>query len=406
MEEGSKSSPTEDKAPQSYWVGQELAWEADPIPVVLFVELPYWLMVPDCPVLVSVRDHVFRMEVRSGLRTLHATEVLDSQRNCIHIGPNHNNLDPELREYIDEHDVPVLSRKCKTVLRVHSRCNGDVLSAAQSEERQRVAHWYLKSFCEAHIEVVNKLVQRYRLATYDYFPYEVSPWDIPVWFVESEKGTTRVVLFSYADWDWKPLIRPKEGPDETYRLIDPSSLQAAMATDPTAGELELLDAVNLMERGDYTGAVRRITTAIEAVVEQVLRVELAKRYEADDVERRLYASQNDFSGRLRQYQKLSERTMPEELSADLEATRGMRHDIVHRGARIVHAERGKAQRSVDTGRWIFNWLENREDHAVKREKDLAMRSLGRHYSIYDTEITPEGVVVHKPLFLEEQTEET
>jgi len=188
-------------------------------------------------------------------------------------------------------------------------------------------------------------------------------------------------------------------------FITPSSLQAAMATDPTAGELELLDAVNLMERGDYTGAVRRITTAIEAVVEQVLRVELAKRYEADDVERRLYASQNDFSGRLRQYQKLSERTMPEELSADLEATRGMRHDI-HRGARIVHAERGKAQRSVDTGRWIFNWLENREDHAVKREKDLAMRSLGRHYSIYDTEITPEGVVVHKPLFLEEQTEET
>jgi len=47
LEEGSKSSPTEDEAPQSYWVGQELAWEADPIPVVLFVELPYWLMVPD-----------------------------------------------------------------------------------------------------------------------------------------------------------------------------------------------------------------------------------------------------------------------------------------------------------------------------------------------------------------------
>jgi hypothetical protein len=206
----------------------------------------------------------------------------------------------------------------------------------------------------------------------------------------------------YADWYWKPLIGPIQGPAEIYKLIDPSSLQSAMSADPSAGELELLDAMNLMERGDYSGAIRRITTAIEAVVEQVLREELAKRHEENEVERRLRASQNDFPGRVRQYQKLSGRTMGEMLSADLETTREMRHDIVHRGARIVHAERGKAQRSVDTGRWIFNWFENREDRAAKREKNPALRSLGRYFSIYSAEITPHGVVVREsPLFEEE-----
>lgn len=390
----------------SYWVGQELDWEAAPVSVVLFVELPYWLMAPDFPLTVVVRDHEFQVEIRSGLRALYAREVQDSQLSCIHIGPDHSGLNPELRKYIDDHEVPVLSRKCKTVLRIHSRCNGDVLSATQDEGRQEAAHWYLKALCEAHIEVVNKLIQHYRLATYDYFPYEVSPWDVPVWFVEAKEGFTRVALLSYADWDQKPLVGPIGGLGQAYKLIDPPDLQAALSTDATAGELELLDAINLMERGDYTGAVRRITTAIEALVEQVLREELEKRHTAAEVERRLHASRNDFLGRLRQYQKLSERTMPEMLNAELETTRQMRHEIVHRGARIIHAERGRAQRSVDTGRWIFNWLENREDRAAMREKNLALRSLGRHFSLYNAEITPDGALVHKPPPIEEEAEKT
>ncbi len=35
--------------PESYSLGQELDWDADPLPVTLFVELPFWLMVPSCP---------------------------------------------------------------------------------------------------------------------------------------------------------------------------------------------------------------------------------------------------------------------------------------------------------------------------------------------------------------------
>ncbi len=46
-DEPTKQQATE-QSPSSYWVGEELNWEADPVPVILFVELPFWLMVSDC----------------------------------------------------------------------------------------------------------------------------------------------------------------------------------------------------------------------------------------------------------------------------------------------------------------------------------------------------------------------
>jgi hypothetical protein len=269
-------------------------------------------------------------------------------------------------------------------------------AAEDGSNRSGVAQWYLRAVCEAHIAVVNKLIRSYRLTTYDYFPYEVSPWDIPAWFVDQEGNSTRVGLLPYADWDYKPRGGTSEGQPDEYKLTEPPALQSAILAEASTAELELLDAINLMERGDYSGAVRRITTAIEAVLESVLGDELRQLYPDPEVANRLRASQNDFPGRLRQYLKLSGRTFPEAHSQDLEATRRIRHTIVHEGNRISYAERGRAQRSVDTGRWIFNWLENEPERAERREKRLALRSLGRHLSLYHAEITPDGVVVHKP----------
>ena len=79
-----------------------------------------------------------------------------------------------------------MSRKCKTVLRIHSDCNKDVLAASREKDRQKECGlcFISQSFCEAHFDIVNRLIQQYRLATYDYFAYELSPWDIPIWFVK------------------------------------------------------------------------------------------------------------------------------------------------------------------------------------------------------------------------------
>jgi hypothetical protein len=248
---------------------------------------------------------------------------------------------------------------------------------------------YFAALCAGHIPVVNEVIVRYRLATYDYFPFEVSPWDVPVWFVQAAQGHVMVPLLPHRSWDDKPLVN-----GELMSLITPDELSAARTT-PEPGEVELLDGLMLMERGDYAGAVRRVVTAVEVIVESRLRVEFEQLYPSAEVERRLMASQNDFPGRLRQWARLSGNELPEPLVGELERTRALRHAIVHRGLRFPYRERGTAQRAVDTTRWAYNFVEGRADLVRVRETRLALRSIGRFSAAmhFGTEITPEGVVV-------------
>jgi len=177
--------------------------------------------------------------------------------------------------------------------------------------------------------------------------------------------------------------------------ISLTELQSAMTAEPSAGELELLDALNFMERGDYSGSIRRITTAIEAQLESVLRQELIKIHTLAEVDKEVKATKNKFLKRWGQYETLSGRKLNAGLSKELETTRDLRNSIVHRGYRIPFQERGNAQRAIDTGRWIFNWLENQPTRQSVREKRIAMRPLGRHFSLFNSEITSMGVIVHK-----------
>jgi len=398
MSDNNTQSSGKVSLPQEYWIGQELDWEAPSIPVDLRVELPFWIMVPDCVQDVDVNGHKFSVEIKDSYVELYAGAVTDSRYTCVYFGPP-KPLSPELKKAIKKSHASVLSRKCKTVLRIHSACNKDVLTAAKPEDkRSRSAHRYLRYFCAAHIEVVNRLVQQYRLSTYDLFSYEVSPWDVPIWFVGWGEDALRIVLQDYRAWDEKPVMYSNmtASKGERYKLIDAAELQSAMSAEASAGEYELLDALNFIERGDYSGAVRRITTAIEAQLESVLRQELLKIHPVAEVEKKLKASENDFPGRLRQYQKLSRRKSSAALGKELDTIRTLRHSIVHNAYRIPFSQSEQLQRVVGTGRWIFNWLENQPTRTDIREKWIVKLSLGRHFSLFSTEITPTGVIVHKP----------
>ncbi len=400
MSKNNKQSSQKESIPQTYWIGQELDWESPSIPVDLRVELPFWIMVPDCAQDVNVNGHKFRVEIIDCYVEIYAYAVTDSRDTCVHFGPPWP-LSSELKEALKKSHTRALIRKCKTVLRIHSACNKDVLvPAKQSSKRSRSVLHYLNSFCAAHIEVVNRLIQQYRLATYDYFAYEVSPWDVPIWFMGSGGDALKIVLQDYRAWDEKPVMYSNitDTKGEPYNLIDVAELQSAMGIEPSAGEYELLDALNFMERGDYSDAVRRIATAIEVQLESVLRQELLKIYTVAEVDKKLQASENDFPGRLRQYQKLSRRKLSAALGKELETNRNIRHSIVHNAYRIPFSHSEQTQRVIDTGRWIFNWLENRPTRMDIREKLIGKRSLGRHYSLFNAEITPVGVIVHKPKF--------
>ena len=185
MTEQKLESPKIPPTPSTYWVGQDLDWEATTLQVDLRVELPFWLMIPDCIQEVEVHGHKFKIEIKEGYIELYAGAIADSRFNCVYLGPQQK-LSPELEKSIKEADLPVLSRKCKTVLIIHSDCNEDVLLASNDTNNKRrngSASLYLTSFCDAHIEVINHLIQQYRLSTYDYFPFEISPWDVPIWWL-------------------------------------------------------------------------------------------------------------------------------------------------------------------------------------------------------------------------------
>lgn len=367
--------------------GDTLDWTSPLLPVDILVELPFWLMIDDCELDLPLGPAQIPVRVHDKHREVYLGEVRDSRSTLVYRGPRPELMNPDITRLAAEQGLVLAERPSRTVLRLRSTAHSDVFSAVRDSDepdalprRQLEAEAYLASLCEAHLPVVNDLIQRYRLATYDYFAYEVSAWDVPVWTVDAPSGGATIRLLPYWGWDTKPVLVVPDRPDRPprpFRFTDATTLQETMPANATPGELELLDARSLMERGDYTGAVRRTATALEAVVGWALAEALRNQHDEAEVQRRLSASMNDFPGRLRQWLKLTAVQVPERLVAELDVTRSIRHDIVHRARRVSAAERGVAQRCVDTGRWLFNFVEQKPARRDLRERGGSLRSVGR-----------------------------
>ena len=65
-----------------------------------------------------------------------------------------------------------------------------------------------------------------------------------------------------------------------------------------------------MERGDYSGAVRRVMTAVEVILEHVAGEAMAKSMGKQAAESFLVRTRMRFDKRLEEYQKLTGRTLP------------------------------------------------------------------------------------------------
>ncbi len=390
--------------PKSFFIGQDLKWSARLIDVSLWAELPFWLMVNNTTLPVTVEGHAFQVAIHDNYFELFGGQLSDSKNTVIYRGPlkKLDDLSKAIQDLRTQHPtLPLMWRKCKTVVKIATRCNQDVWEKATSVPNKR--SWsvsqYLAVLCQAHFPVLNKLIQTYRLATYDYFGFEVAPWDVPQWLIERNSNCITAFLQPYRAWDIKPPVLHKQHERPVpYQLLDAQALASAVSKNATAGEYELLDALNFMERGDYSDAVRRITTAIEVIVAAVVGKEIESRNSKASAEQFLKNTKMDFPKRLQKYEQITGRKLPAGLARELKETRQMRNRIVHGGYRISQGERGRAQRSVDTGRWLFDWIEN--DHARKkvREGRIAFRSLGRDLSdgTFTSTIQPDGVVVALP----------
>jgi hypothetical protein len=404
MEDGNQSNPiATTPLPEHYAIGDSLNWDAPWIDVRLWTELPFWLMVNNSTVPIECGGHEFAIAIHDNYFELFFGEATDSRTTVGYRGPlkKRENLPQTVKQAMDQHpNGSYMWRKCKTYLKVESRCNEDVWNAARKDEvpRANEVKLYLSKLCRGHIPVINKLIQKYRLTTYDYFAFEVAPWDVPRWFIEREGHAIHATIHNYREWDVKPLLFNLKDPSEkpkVYNFIEADELRNQIQVVATPGELELLDALNLMERGDYSGAVRRITTAIEVVVEHVAGKAMEAAHGKQAAEKFLNSTRMRFDERHKTYQKLTGRQISRNQLMRLQETRNLRHRIVHGGYRIGPGELGMAQKAVDTGRWMFNWFENDQARCNTREKRISFRSLGRNLEagIFRPEITPAGVVL-------------
>jgi hypothetical protein len=375
-------------SPASVAFGDGIDWSSPLSEALLYVELPFWLLTPPGSVDISWSGTMFEVCVCAPWMEVFAGHVLDSRASVIHNGPlSADDWQPpeEIASELDQLQLRCMSRPCKTVLRLTVRAHVGAFRQLLESDRPRATaeqEAYRASLCEAHIPIVNELIQRYRLVTYDYVPYEVSAWDVPVWYVKFAGNGYRTMLVPYKEWDAKPVvIESPEAPytEPTLREFEwtrPHDLTSATSAAATPGEFDLLDARSLMERGDYTGAVRRTVTALEAVLRWALVHELGKSYSPVVAEERAARTDNDFPGRLAQWRKLAQPQISQAQFEEFASTRKIRHEIVHRARRLTHEERGGAQRAVDTGRWLYNKIEGNPERARLRDFGV-LNSVGR-----------------------------
>lgn len=373
-------------APASFMFGDGIDWSSPLAETRLYVELPFWLMTPAAAVSIDWSGGKFTVDVCPAWMEIFGGEVRDSRTTVMHHGPwrPSEELPQSVAEDLARTQTSWLGRPCKTVLRLTVAAHTGAFRSLDSTEPPRAraeqeAYW--ASLCEAHIPVVNELIQRYRLVTYDYFAYEVSAWDVPVWYVTQGGAGYRALLMPYKGWDTKPVtIEDAASGDpsrvQPFQWAEADSLSTASSGEATPGEFDLLDARSLMERGDYTGAVRRAVTAIEAVLRWALVRELEKKLPPEEVEARAANTDNDFPGRLAQWRKLAQPQISQQEFDEFDTTRKIRHEIVHRGRRLTHEDRGRAQRAVDTGRWLYNKIEGNAARAQLRDRG-ALKSVGR-----------------------------
>ncbi len=374
--------------PQSFTFGDGIDWSSSLREALLYVELPYWLMVPPGPVNVSWAGVTFDVDVCSAWMEVFGSRVTDSRASVVYNGPWRPDAwqPPEgIETGLAELQLQWLSRPCKTVILIKTRAHESAFRKLTELDPPRAtaeqqAYW--ASLCEAHLPVVNELIQRYRLVTYDYVPYEVSPWDVPIWYIRYADAGYRAVLVPYKEWDAKPVTVEEPDPPDTqpgmrqFEYTQTDVLSASSSAEATPGEFDLLDARSLMERGDYTGAVRRTVTAVEAVLRWALVRELEKAFPSGEAEERAARTDNDFPGRLSQWRKLAKPAISQPEFDEFEATRKVRHEIVHRARRLTHADRGRAQRAVDTGRWLYNKIEQLPDRTKLRDYGV-LKAAGR-----------------------------
>src|ERR1051325_5679383 len=139
-----KAPPQNEGPPNAFWPGMTLNWNSPLVPLQLHVELPFWLLMPDGELSVSVEGCKLRVTV-----TQNAVEIqrgkffLRSHANVIHVEKPPPSKKTE--EIVKATKEGVTFRITRTLVTLHTRALQDAILALDEGERRTVdAHTYLQ----------------------------------------------------------------------------------------------------------------------------------------------------------------------------------------------------------------------------------------------------------------------
>lgn len=406
-------------------------WDAPITKATIAAELPFWLMIEPSEVELRVGDCPAKATIHQGLVAYHEGKFcLNSNNNLIAVvydGP----LPRSEQARVDSVES-VVKRLMKTTVEFDIEIHESVIAAwiqrnsVLPDDNTKVsmvnlAMQYMSSLAYAHLPFINRLIYAYRSTSFDPFAFEVSEWDVPNWFIETEESFCIVNLMPYKSLDSSPDVGVLgESNRSRYLATTPEDVQAQANTELMAGKSQILDAKSLLIRGRFSEAIRSAVTAIEVSVETKTRdLLLSSGFPNEQVEAKLAETKMDFFERLRRLQMLIGRRIPGprvfwdwlnddsddpplapylngvQLTRELDAVRRIRHEIVHRGLGVSIFDRGPALRAIETMSWLFEWLEPNDPFGEETE----------HYAFYSTmrgqfpleaSFTKDGVRMREP----------
>jgi hypothetical protein len=378
------------ETPPGWFAGASLCLEGGAIDVQLRVQLPFWLLMPDCELTAKFRESSLKVSV-SG-KTVEIRAGWLPAAGCFHFAPRAREPWEAAAEPVPgvSGDAPgarpapkvnrivvpdgggdIVFRSTRTVLTIRTKAIEDCVRAiTDGGSRTLDASMYFQSLAHAHIPFVNSVINAYRRATGDPFAVEVTEWDVPTWFLSVGGRAFAIPLVPYAAMDRFPTVeRANATAAEPVHLSTEAEVQSALGSGEFPGEIDLLDAWALYFRGRFADAVRSLMTAIEVALEFKLREALSsKGLPEQEVERRLSKTFNDFDARLTDYSRTMRRRVPGpivsalpwlngvRLKRELMGARRLRHKVVHEGLQLDPSMYAHLQRPMETMTWLFNWL--------------------------------------------------
>ena len=308
----SNPSPAETLA--AVWPGMTLNWGSPVREILLHAELPFWLLVTDCSLRVSVMDCTLELSITGrAIEIQRGKAYQDSHSNTAIIEKVEEKPSDRAAAILREmNEGGFTLRSTRTLISIKTNVLEDALAAIQEGGRRRVdAQIYFRSFVHAHLPFVNKTINAYRRAGADPFTVEVTEWDVPIWYLDADEKFIPISLVPYKESDSLPVTITPAGETNTINFVEANDLEKVLGLPEIPGEIDLLDAWSLYYRGRQSDAIRSLITSLEVLLEAKLREYLGKvRLSEAEVESRLDKSWNNFHGRLTEYVQVSKRRVP------------------------------------------------------------------------------------------------